>query len=96
MRSYAADYKEVALADYDRNLVGSYYPIVESEGSVAHSRAQAMHEGLTGTVRRNYVSQIMGQAGRVAERADYRATYDRVQAYLKDQKAAAAAKGAGK
>jgi hypothetical protein len=96
IRSYAADYKELALADFDRNLVGGYYPIVESEGSLAHSRVQAMRTGLSTTVRRNYVSQIMGQAGRLGERADNKASSERIRAYLKDRKGVAAGKEGGK
>jgi raffinose/stachyose/melibiose transport system substrate-binding protein len=96
IRTYAADYKKLALADYDRALVSGYYPIVESEGSLAHSRVQAMREGMSPTIRRNYVSQVMGEAGRIGERADARATVDRIRAYLKDQKAKAAGKGDGK
>ena len=83
IRSYAADFEELALADFQRLNVDTYQAIVQVEGALAQTRALAMREGLTDTVRRNYTSRILGQAERITIRARFDAVYQRLSARQK-------------
>ena len=90
VRSYAADFKELALKDFERNWLNTYHPMVQVESSLAQTRVKALRHGLVDKIRRNYASLVMGQAGRVSERIRQHAIYERV---LKQVQAATAEGG---
>jgi len=92
IRSYLGDFEEHALNDLHRIWVNSYHAIVQTEGSLAEARAKAMRHGLTPIARRNIVSLVLGQAGRIDGRCLTKNTHDRMKAYQK----AAAEKGKGR
>ena len=78
--AFAADYKELALADFRRVDVNTYHQVVQVEASLAQTRAAAMREGLTGRNRRTYVSRMLGQTGRIDAHVRQGAVYRKLKA----------------
>jgi raffinose/stachyose/melibiose transport system substrate-binding protein len=80
LASYAADYHELALADFHRNYVDSYHRIVQAESAIALARAKAMRHGLQPGIRRGLASVVLGQVSKTDDRVRFHAVYEKVKA----------------
>jgi raffinose/stachyose/melibiose transport system substrate-binding protein len=80
IRAFAADYQELALADFRRTDVDTYHQVVQVEAALAQTRAAAMREGLTGRIRRTYVSRTLGQTSRIDAHVRQGTVYRRLKA----------------
>jgi len=78
IRAYAADYRECALADSQRNWANGHHAVVQTDGPLAQLRARAMREQLRGATRRNLAALVVGQVERVRQRANHRAAIERL------------------